>query len=88
MRAASNTCAAIDDSQRVIHAQAQPLEDGGEVPGIDAVAVHRGLAADRLEPRPMQKRRQQGMIVERLVEPGDGARRALDALANKRRVGR
>ena len=43
---------AIDDAQRVIHAQPKPLQDGGQVPGIDAVAVDRGLTPYRFEPGP------------------------------------
>ena len=45
------------DAQRVIHAQAQPFEDGGEVPGIDFLAVDRGLAAHRLEAGAVEERR-------------------------------
>ncbi len=69
--------AAVDDPQRVVHAQAQPLEHGGEVPGIDAASIDRGLATDRLQPRAVEKGRQQWMMVERLVEPRDGAGGAL-----------
>ena len=69
---------AIDDAQRVIHAQPQPLQDGGQVPGIDAVAVDRRLASYCFEPGTIEKRRLQGVIVERLVEPGDGARCAFE----------
>ena len=64
--------AAVDDAERAVHAQAKPFEHGGEVPGIDHKAVDRGLAADRVEPGAVQKRRQQRMAGECLVEPGDG----------------
>ena len=63
--------AAVDDAQRAVHAQAKPFEHGGEVPGIDRLAVDRGLAADRVEPGAVQEGRQQRMTGERLVEPGE-----------------
>jgi hypothetical protein len=40
--------AAIDDAQRVIHAQSQALQNGGHMPRINAVAVDGCLPADRL----------------------------------------
>jgi hypothetical protein len=58
--------AAVDDAQRAVHAQAQPLEDGGEVPGIDAASVHRGLVGGRRARRTASSR-----------EPRDGAGGAL-----------
>ena len=64
--------AAVDDAERAVHAQAKPFEHGGEVPGIDRLAVDRGLAAHRVEPGAVQEGRQQRMAGERLVEPGDG----------------
>ena len=51
----------------------KPFEHGGEVPGIDRLAVDRGLAAHRVEPGAMQKGRAQRMAGERLVEPGEAA---------------
>ena len=63
--------AAVDHPQGVRHAQAQAFEHGGEVPGIDRQAIGRGLAAHRGEPGAVQKRRQQRMPGERLVEPGE-----------------
>ena len=63
--------AAVDDPQRVVHAQAQPFEHGGEVPRVDGLAVGGGLAADRFQPPAVQQRRPQGMGAQRLVEPGD-----------------
>lgn len=48
------------------------------MPGIDAVAVDRRLAPYRSEPDTIEKRRPQGVIVEHLVEPGDGARHAFE----------
>ena len=63
--------AAVDDAERAVHAEAKPLEHGGKVPGIDRLSVDRGLAAHRLEPGAVQKRRQQRMTGERLVEPGE-----------------
>ena len=64
--------AAIDDAERAVHAQPQPLQHGGEVPGVDQLAVDRGLAAHRVEPGAVEEGRPQGMDVQRLVEPGDG----------------
>ena len=63
--------AAVDDAERAVHAQAKPFEHGGEVPGIDRLAVDRGLAAHRVEPGAVQKGRQKRMAGERLVEPGE-----------------
>ena len=65
--------AAVDDAERAVHAQAKPFEHGGEVPGIDRLAVDRGLAAHRVEPGAVQEGRQQRMAGERLVEPGEAA---------------
>ena len=42
---------AVDDAERTAHAEAQPLEYGGKVPGIDRLAVDRGLRAYRLRAR-------------------------------------
>ena len=64
--------AAVDDAERAVHAEAKPFEHGGEVPGIDRLAVDRGLAAHGVEPGAVQEGRQQRMAGERLVEPGDG----------------
>jgi hypothetical protein len=71
----------------VVHAQAQTFEHGRQVPGIDAASVHRGLAADRFEPRPMQKGRLQRMMLECLVEPRERAGSVL-MRREQRRVGR
>jgi hypothetical protein len=62
-----------DDAQRAVHAQPQAFEHGGEVPGIDRLAVHRGLAADGIESGAGQKGRQQGMRTEGLIKPGESA---------------
>ena len=48
------------------------------MPGIDAVAVDRRLAPYCFEPGTIEKRSPQGVIVEHLVEPGDGARCAFE----------
>ena len=42
--------AAVDDAERAVYAQPQPLQHGGEVPGVDQHPVDRGLAAHRVEP--------------------------------------
>ena len=77
--------AAVDDAERAVHAQAKPFEHGGEVPGIDRLSVDRGLAAHGVEPGAVQKRRQQRMAGERLVEPGE-RRGGLRQGAGQRRI--
>ena len=64
--------AAVDNAQRAVHAQPQAFEHGGEVPGIDRLAVDRGLAAHRVEPGAVEEGRAQRVAAERLVEPGEG----------------
>ena len=77
--------AAVDDAERAVHAQAKPFEHGGEVPGIDRLAVDRGLAAHRVEPGAVQEGRQQRMAGECLVEPGE-RRGGLRQGAGQRRI--
>ena len=84
--------AAVDDAERAVHAQAKAFEHGGEVPGIDRLAVDRGLAAHRVEPGAVQKGRQQRVAGERLVEPGErggglregGGERRIDVCRTRR----
>ena len=64
--------AAVDDAQIGVHAQPQAFDGRGEVPGIDELAVDRGLTADRVEPGAVEEGLGQGMTGQRLVEPGDG----------------
>ena len=77
--------AAVDDAERAVHAQAKTFEHGGEVPGIDHLAVDRGLAAHGVEPGAVQEGRQQRMAGERLVEPGE-RRGGLRQGAGQRRI--
>ena len=77
--------AAVDDAERAVHAQAKPFEHGGEVPGIDRLAVDRGLAAHGVEPGAVQEGRQKRMAGERLVEPGE-RRGGLRQGAGQRRI--
>ena len=77
--------AAVDDAERAVHAQAKPFEHGGEVPGIDHLAVDRGLAAHGVEPGAVQEGRQQRMAGECLVEPGE-RRGGLRQGAGQRRI--
>ncbi len=70
---------AVDEAQHVIHAQAQPLEHGGEVPGVDRLAVDGGLAADRLEPGAVEQGRPERVVRRRLIEPGQRGGRAREA---------
>jgi hypothetical protein len=67
--------AAFDDAQIRVHLQAQALDGGGEVPGVDQRAIGCGLLPHRLEPGPVQKRLAQRMVCASLVEPGDGGGR-------------
>ena len=51
--------AAVDDRERALHAEAQAIEHGGEVPELDQLAVDRRLAVHRVGPsRPARCRRQ------------------------------
>ena len=77
--------AAVDDAERAVHAQAKPFEHGGEVPGIDHLAVDRGLAAHGVEPGAVQEGRQKRMAGECLVEPGE-RRGGLCQGAGQRRI--
>jgi hypothetical protein len=43
------------------------------MPGIDQLAVDRGLPADGFETGAVEERREQGVSRQRLIEPGDGA---------------
>jgi hypothetical protein len=62
----------------VIHTQAKPLQDSGQVPWVNAVAVDRRLEPNRIKAGAVEECRPQGVIVERLIEPGDGARCAFE----------
>jgi hypothetical protein len=62
-----------DAAGAVEPARPQPLGEGGEVPGVDEVAVGGGLAADGVEAGAVQQRRQQRVAGAGLVEPRDGS---------------
>ncbi len=55
----------------MIHAQAQSLQDSGEVPGVDQLAIDRGLAAHFAETGAEEESRRERMAAERLIEPAD-----------------
>ena len=55
------------------HAQAKPFEHGGEVPGIDQLAVDRGLAAHRVDGTAA------GSLLEAEVVTADGVARTVNA---------
>jgi hypothetical protein len=57
---------AVDDAQRAIHAQPKALEHGGEMPGVDRLAVDRGLPAHGVEANAVEKSRLQRMVLQRL----------------------
>ncbi|HVC61574.1 MAG TPA: hypothetical protein VND19_14575 [Acetobacteraceae bacterium] len=67
--------AAVDDAERAVHAQPQPLQHRGEVPGVDQLSVDGGLAARRVEPGAVEKSRKQRVAIQRLIEPGDARSR-------------
>jgi hypothetical protein len=54
------------------------------MPGVDRLAVDRGLTADGVEPRAVHEGRQQRVPGQRLVEPGDAADACANALARLR----
>jgi hypothetical protein len=56
-------------------ARPQAPDQRGEVPGVDGLAVRRGLAADGLEAGAVRQRRRQRVAGARLVEPGERGRR-------------
>ncbi len=47
-------------------------ESGGEVPGVDRLAVDGGLAAHSVEADPVEEGRPQRMVLQRLVEAREG----------------
>ncbi len=65
--------AAVDDAQRAIHAQPQAFEDGGEMPGVDRLAVDGGLAAHGVEADGVEESRPQRMAFQGLIEAGEGS---------------
>ena len=64
--------APVDNAQRMLHAQTQAFQNGGEVPGVDRLTIDTGLTADRLKPGAIEKSGRQGVAGQSLVEPGDG----------------
>ena len=62
----------------MIKAQAHPFDQGGEVPGVDRLAVDRGLTAHRVEPGAVGPGRGERVVGDGRVEPGDGAGGALE----------
>ncbi|MDO9714067.1 hypothetical protein [Paracraurococcus lichenis] len=65
-------CPRIHDPLAVPHGpQRQAFQRGGEVPGVDQMAIRRGLAPGRIEAGPVQQGRQQRMQGGGGVEPRD-----------------
>ena len=62
----------IDERYGRIEAQAHPFDQGGEVPGVDRLAVDRGLAAHRVEPRAVGPGRDERMRGQGRIEAGEG----------------
>ena len=65
--------AALEHRRYMINPQAHPFDQGGEVPGIDRLAVDRGLTAHRVEPGALGPGRVRAGASEGRIEPGDGA---------------
>ena len=70
--------AAIDDAQRAVHAQPKSFEHGGEMPGVDRLAVDGGLAAHGLQAGAVEEGRTERMTCQNLVEPRERRCGALD----------
>jgi hypothetical protein len=62
----------------MINPQAHPFDQGSEVPGVDRLAVDRGLMAHRVEPGAVGPGRGERVVREGSVEPGDSAGGALE----------
>ena len=65
--------AAIDQHRGMIEAQENPLDQCGQVPGFDRLAVDRSLPADRIQPGAPGPGRSQWVGGERHIEAGDHA---------------
>lgn len=64
--------AAIDDPQGWVNPQAEPLDRGSQVPGIDGGAVDRRLTLHGIKQGAVQKRNVQRMAEQLLVQAGNG----------------
>ena len=65
--------AAVDQGRHMIEAQANPLDQRRQMPGVDRLAVDRGLPADRVEPGAPGPGRSQRVGGECRIEAGDRA---------------
>ena len=65
--------AAVDQYRGMIEAQANPLDQRRQMPGIDRLAVDRGLPADCVEAGAPGPGRSQRVRSERHIEAGDHA---------------
>jgi hypothetical protein len=70
---------AVDQRRAAAEAEADALDQSGELPGIDCPAVDRGLATDGVEAGAPGPGRGERVAGECRIEAGDGARRGLEA---------
>ena len=79
--------AAFEHRRHVINPQTHPFDQGGEVPGVDRLAVDRGLPAHRLEPGAVGPGRGERVVGEGGIEAGDHCGRPFEARRERRRHG-
>jgi hypothetical protein len=75
--------AAIDDRDRTVHPEPHPLDDRGEMPGIDQPPVGCRLAADRVEPAAPAPGGGERMSAQHCVEASDRACGTLDVACQR-----
>jgi hypothetical protein len=71
--------AAVDQRRAAVEAEADPLDQGREVPRVDRPAVDQSLAADGVEAGAPGPGRGERVAGERRIEAGDGADRMLES---------
>src|SRR5487761_1677075 len=71
----------------MIDAQAHPFDQGGEVPGVDRLAVDRALTAHRVEPGAPGPGRGERVRSDGRIEAGDGAGGAFEGRGDGSRRG-
>jgi hypothetical protein len=79
--------AAVEHRRHVIDAKPHPLDHRRQVPGVDELAAHRGLATDRVEPGAVGPGRGERMAGHRRIEAGDRADGALEARGERLPLG-
>ena len=76
---------AIDQRRGGIEAQPHPFDKRGEGPGIDRLAVGRGLPAHRIEPGAVGPGSRQRMAQQRRIEARDCGRGMFEGYGERRR---